>query len=147
MSARAIEKTSPAYRAILEAYAGGVNAGLASLHDVPPEYLVLNATPQPWKPEDTILTILAMFNTLQGRQAAFEQSFGTLADTLPPPLYEFLAARGSEWDAPVTGGPTPEDHRHLRGAEPERSLPRRWKRGREIARGDLAAGRRTVVHR
>ena len=107
MSAKSVELASPAYRAILVAYAEGVNAGVASLHDVPPEYLVLNATPERWKPEDTILTILAMFNTLQGRQASFEATFGTLADTMPPALFDFLSARGSEWDAPVTGGRFP----------------------------------------
>jgi hypothetical protein len=43
--------------------------------EAPPfEYIVLRATPEPWQPEDSILTLLAMFNTLQGRQALFEQS-------------------------------------------------------------------------
>ena len=55
---------------ILEAYADGVNAGLNALGAPPFEYLVLRATPEPWQPEDSILTVLAMFNTLQGRQAA-----------------------------------------------------------------------------
>lgn len=107
MSAQSVARTNPMYRAVLTAYAEGVNAGLAALHDVPPEYLLLNKTPEPWKPEDTILTILAMFNTLQGRQASFEAAFGTLADTMPPAMFDFLAARGSEWDAPVTGGRLP----------------------------------------
>ena len=44
-----------------------------------------------------------MFNTLQGRQAAFEATFGTIADELPPAMYDFLTARGSEWDAPLVG--------------------------------------------
>lgn len=107
MSAKSVEKANPGYRAILTAYAEGVNAGLAALHDVPPEYVLLNKRPEKWKPEDTILTILAMFNTLQGRQASFEAAFGTLADTMPPAMFDFLAARGSEWDAPVTGGRLP----------------------------------------
>ena len=79
---------SPAYRALLEAYAAGVNAGLAALQAPPPEYLVLRQTPAPWQPEDSILTILAMFSTLQGRQAQFEATFGTLADTLSPAMYD-----------------------------------------------------------
>lgn len=100
----AVARTTPSYRAILDAYADGVNAGLASLGAAPPEYLLLRAQPAPWKAEDTLLTTLAMFNTLQGRQVAFESTFGTMAETLPPPMYEFLTARGSEWDAPVEGG-------------------------------------------
>jgi penicillin amidase len=104
ISQRAVERASPGYRDILYAYAEGVNAGLASLAAAPIEYHVLRVSPEPWKPEDTILTVLAMFNTLQGRQPQFEATFGTLRDTLPPPMYEFLTARGSEWDAPITGG-------------------------------------------
>ena len=104
ISQQALARTTAAHRAVLEAYAEGVNDGLNALGAAPIEYLVLGASPQPWKPEDSLLTVLAMFNTLQGRQAAFEATFGTMADTLPSPMYEFLAARGSEWDAPITGG-------------------------------------------
>src|SRR5436190_117452 len=74
--------------------------------DAPPfEYLVLRATPEPWRPEDSILTVLAMFNTLQGRQALFEQSHGALRDTLPEPMFRFLSTAGSDWDTPVVGNP------------------------------------------
>ena len=100
---RAFEQTVPSYRAVLEAYAEGVNAGLASLGAVPPEYLLLRATPEPWRPEDSILTVLAMFNTLQGRQALFEQTIGAMRDALPEPMFRFLSAYGSEWDTPVIG--------------------------------------------
>ncbi len=100
---QAVAKTTPAYRAVLDAYAAGVNAGLAALDAPPFEYLVLGLRPAPWLPEDSMLTVLAMFNTLQGRQAAFEETFGAMYDVLPGPLYEFLTARGSEWDALVIG--------------------------------------------
>ena len=70
----------------------------------PIEYHALRATPEAWQAEDTVLTVLAMFNTLQGRQAQFEMTFGSMRDTLPPPMYAFLTAIGSEWDAPITGG-------------------------------------------
>src|SRR6185369_1157679 len=93
------------YRRILDAYAEGVNAGLKGLSAPPFEYLVLRTTPEPWLPEDSILTVLAMFNTLQGRQAAFEQSHGALRDTLPEPMFRFLSAAGSEWETPVVGKP------------------------------------------
>lgn len=105
VSRRAVERATPEYRALLDAYADGVNAGLAALAAPPIEYHVLRATPEPWRPEDTILTVLAMFSTLQGRQAQFEMTFGTLHDTLPAPAFAFLTARGSAWDAPVAGDP------------------------------------------
>jgi penicillin amidase len=99
----ALERAAPAYRAVLDAYARGVNHGLAALGAAPPEYFILRAEPEPWAPEDTLLTILAMFNTLQGRQASFEATFGSIADNMPAEVYQFLTARGSEWDAPVAG--------------------------------------------
>lgn len=102
---RALAMTEPSYRKMLEAYADGVNAGLKGLGAPPFEYLVLRATPEPWLPEDSILTVLAMFNTLQGRQALFEQSHGALRDTLPEPMFRFLSAAGSEWETPVVGQP------------------------------------------
>jgi penicillin amidase len=123
---RALEMAAPAYRGVLEAYAQGVNAGLNALSAPPFEYLVLRTTPEPWIPEDSILTVLAMFNTLQGRQALFEQSHGALRDTLPGPMFRFLSAAGSEWDTPVIGnpltrppipGPDVFDLRHVRATE------------------------------
>ena len=102
---RALALAEPSYRRILDAYAVGVNAGLKGLAAPPFEYLVLRATPEPWQPEDSMLTVLAMFNTLQGRQAAFEQSHGALRDTLPEPMFRFLSAAGSEWETPVVGTP------------------------------------------
>jgi penicillin amidase len=102
---RALELTEPSYRRILDAYTEGVNAGVNALGSAPFEYLVLRATPEPWLPEDSILTVLAMFNTLQGRQATFEQSHGALRDTLPEPMFRFLSTVGSEWETPVVGNP------------------------------------------
>jgi penicillin amidase len=102
---RALKLTTPSYHRVLDAYAAGVNAGLQALGAAPFEYLVLRATPEPWLPEDSILTVLAMFNTLQGRQAGFEQSHGALRDTLPEPMFRFLSAVGSEWETPVVGDP------------------------------------------
>jgi len=63
------------------------------------------ARPGPCRPEVSILTGLAMFNTLPGRQALFEQTMGAMRDALPEPMFQFLSANGSEWDTPVIGGP------------------------------------------
>ena len=127
---RALEGTARSYRTILQAYADGVNAGLNALGAPPFEYLVLRATPEPWRAEDSILTVLAMFNTLQGRQALFEQSHGALRDTLPEPMFRFLSTAGSEWETPVVGSPIQRppipgpgifDIRHERATEASRS--------------------------
>ena len=52
-------------RALLEAYARGVNAGLASLAGRPWEYWVLGQAPAAWRPEDTVLVEHAMWWDLQ----------------------------------------------------------------------------------
>lgn len=99
----AYARTEPDWKAMLDSYTAGVNAGLQALDAPPFEYLLLRAAPEPWKPEDSILTVLAMFISLQGRQAIFEQTNQQLRDALPEPLFRFLTVVGSEWDAPVAG--------------------------------------------
>jgi penicillin amidase len=106
-AARALEDASPEDRSLLEAYAAGVNAGLAALRRPPFEYFLLRETPQPWKPEDTLLGVYAMFLDLQDDRGRTEARLGTMHDTLPEALYAFLAPRGTEFDAPLTGAPIP----------------------------------------
>jgi len=90
-------------RALLQAYAEGVNAGLAALREVPPEYLLLRTDPRPWLPEDTNLVVLAMYIDLQGGFGRRESDLGLMYDLLPRGLFEFLTAAGTEWDAPIVG--------------------------------------------
>ncbi len=104
---QAYARTETEWREVMDAYAEGVNAGLAALGGPPFEYLMLGATPEPWKSEDAILTILAMFNTLQGRQPAFERTVAQMRAAMPEPLVRFLTVAGSEWDAPASGTPMP----------------------------------------
>ena len=90
---------------LLDAYVDGVNAGLSALTAPPFEYLVLGAEPAPWRREDTILAVYAMYLDLQGRDARRESAYGLAHDLLPPALYAFLTPRGTEWDAPIDGEP------------------------------------------
>ncbi len=90
-------------RALLEAYAKGVNAGLASLAVKPFEYLLLEVQPAPWKPEDSALVMFSMYLDLQGEDYGDEAKLGLMHDLLPGPMFEFLAPRGTEWDAPILG--------------------------------------------
>ena len=100
---RAVEALPAGERVLLAAYTEGVGAGLAALGAPPPEYLLLRAVPAPWKEEDALLCALAMFLTLQGELAGQESGLGLMHDVLPPPLFEFLAPLGTEWDAPLEG--------------------------------------------
>src|SRR3954471_9700625 len=54
---RVIEAAPPEERAVLEAYARGVNAGLAGLAARPWEYLLLRAAPRAWLTEDSVLVV------------------------------------------------------------------------------------------
>jgi penicillin G amidase len=52
-----IAKASPEARVVLEAYANGVNAYIASLDpkSLPPEFQILQYKPKPWTPADSLL--------------------------------------------------------------------------------------------
>jgi penicillin amidase len=52
-------------RSVVEAYARGVNAGLAGLDSRPWEYLLLRASPRAWSPEDSVLVVHSMWWQLQ----------------------------------------------------------------------------------
>lgn len=99
----AMKEMAPANRAILEAYTDGVNSGLRALGATPFEYLLLRQTPQPWRAEDSLLVVLAMFITLQDDDGTYESVLATMHDVLPEPMFEFMVPRGTEWDAPVVG--------------------------------------------
>jgi penicillin amidase len=98
-----VARAKPADRALLDAYAAGVNAGLAALGDKPFEYVALFADPEPWKPEDSILAVHAMFLELNDGTGSRETELGDLQTMVPPAMFEFLAPRGTEWDAPLVG--------------------------------------------
>ncbi|MFO0335388.1 MAG: penicillin acylase family protein [Pseudomonadota bacterium] len=99
----ALAKAPAEDRAVVDAYARGANAGLASLGTHPWEYWLLRATPEPWAPEDSLLVIFAMFVDLQRGDQRHERQRGLFADTLPPAVAQFLYAPAPEWDAALDG--------------------------------------------
>ncbi|MGE3856139.1 MAG: penicillin acylase family protein [Dehalococcoidia bacterium] len=54
-AARDLALASPERRALLDAYARGVNEGIRTLPALPPEYEVFGGGVQPWRPEDSLL--------------------------------------------------------------------------------------------
>ena len=89
---RAVSLLSAANREVLDAYVAGVNAGLQALSAPPFEYLLLRQTPAPWRTEDTLLVVLAMFVTLQDDDGSYEAALATMQEVLPPAMVEFLVA-------------------------------------------------------
>ena len=102
--ARAVVAASPAaHVAVLEKYAAGVNAGLASLGARPFEYIVLGAEPEPWRAEDAVLVVYAMFMQLNDGRASKDVRRGYAHRVLPQPVFDWLYPQGSRWDAPIMG--------------------------------------------
>ena len=94
----------PAQKQALDRYRDGVNAGLADLRVRPWEYLLLGSKPQPWRAEDSLLVIAAMYLDLNsdGRNER-ELHMAEMRAVLPGPLVDFLLAPDPDWEAPLSG--------------------------------------------
>jgi penicillin G amidase len=103
-----LQQGTPEQRAVLEAYARGVNAGLASLRSRPWEYWLFRSVPVEWRPEDTMLVSHAMWWDLQYsglqreilRQQINARMRGPECDGGWKCSLTFLYPVGTEWDAP-----------------------------------------------
>lgn len=80
---QAWEVLSPEGRAALEAYAAGVNGWINEGHRLPPEYLLLGFTPEPWTVYDSLVWIKMMQYDLGG-DYELEILRSRLAATLGP---------------------------------------------------------------
>lgn len=98
-----IEHGTPQSRALIEAYAAGVNAGLAALGGRPPEYWLLGVAPEPWRAEDTVLVVHAMWLQLQDGDGQAQIQRGLLRAALPDAAFHFVNAQAPEWDAALDG--------------------------------------------
>ena len=106
-AAKALALLPPEQRAVIDAYTAGVNAGLAALPRTPWEYLVLRTAPQPWRAEDSLLVVYAMWFDLQDSTAKFELSLAALRQTIGPGGVDFFAPRGTSWDSALDGSTFP----------------------------------------
>jgi penicillin amidase len=63
----AYQNLDPDTRALLDAYSAGVNAFLdANRGNLPPEFLILGITPEPWRPQDSLAWVKMMSWDLGG---------------------------------------------------------------------------------
>ncbi|GGD67894.1 penicillin acylase family protein [Lacimicrobium alkaliphilum] len=88
-------------KALLDAYADGVNQGIRALSAKPFEYYLIQAELQPWQAQDTLLVLFSMYLDLQYHDGRRDLSLDLIKRYLPAPLYNFLHPAGSHWDAPV----------------------------------------------
>lgn len=99
-----VAAATPSDRALLEAYAAGVNSALSEARARPWEYLLLRASPQTWQVADSVLVAFSMYLNLNDASGAGELARLQLHDALPPAMFSFLEPLGTEWDAPMAGG-------------------------------------------
>jgi penicillin amidase len=93
---------------ILDAYVAGVNAFIDQTNLLPPEFIALNFSPEPWRAEDSILVALGMFQTLNGREQD-ERMVTVMEKALPKQLVAFLTPDTDVYATVLLGGP--DSHR------------------------------------
>jgi penicillin amidase len=104
-----IAQATPPQRAVLEAYARGVNAGLENLDARPWEYWLLGQQLVPWRAEDSILVQYSMWWDLQANGFAREIQRYEVNARLGGAecaggwrcALAFLYPPGTSWDAPA----------------------------------------------
>jgi penicillin G amidase len=103
LAAEVLARASPDRKALLVAYAEGVNAGLGALRSKPWEYSLLRARPRPWAPEDSVLITYAMTLDLQESTGRFVRSLAAVREELGPASLAFFAPLSTPVDAALDG--------------------------------------------
>lgn len=88
-------------RSILQSYARGVNEGYQALTIPPFEYWLLNAQPEPWQEEDSILVVYSMYLQLQPSTVEREKVLQLGHQSLSNDLYRFLVPDGTSFDSAI----------------------------------------------
>ena len=107
----ALRRVPPGQRALIDAYARGVNAGLGSLHSRPWEYWALGSPPLKWQPEDSFLVMYAMWWDLQAsgfhreilRRELNARMGGRECESGWKCGLRFFYPSRTAWDAPIDG--------------------------------------------
>ena len=107
LAGKVVAQLPPDERALAEAYAAGVNAGLTALGERPFEYLLLRERPAPWRPEDSVVVVYAMTMDLQDEEATHERTLMTLRDQLGREALAFFAPTVTPDDAALDGSTAP----------------------------------------
>ena len=100
---KAFKNMSAEHQDILTHYTKGVNEGQTHLSQPSFEYFLLQASPEPWQTEDSLLVLYSMYMDLQPIWGQSERSLSVMKDLLPQDWFEFLTNKGGYWDAPIEG--------------------------------------------
>lgn len=131
-TARALVVALPAdQKQALDAYVAGVNGYVEHAKAMPPEFMALGLNAEPWRPEDSMLVALGMFQILNGQEQD-ERMLSVMAQALPAELLAFLTPDTDAYTTILLGGP--ESRR------PPRSIPVRALAGLGEPKSRLAGG-------
>ena len=145
-AARALAALEPGERAFVERYVAGVNDGMNALAARPFEYLLTGTAPRPWRAEDSLLAVWAMYIDLQGNQEPRELARGWLRAHSSPDQLAFLLPQASRWDAPLDSAaapiqaPAPASAPAWWGAQPARPAPLAL-----LGRGDMVGSNNYAI--
>lgn len=101
-------QASPQSRTLLEAYAKGVNAYIASLDakSLPPEFQLLQYSPRPWTPADSLIVVKLFYEALSNSWR-LDVMREALSD-LPPERLSAMLPERSPIDVLVVGNDMPK---------------------------------------
>jgi penicillin G amidase len=91
-------------RTVLEAYASGVNGWLARAAVLPLEFQLLGYTPSAWRPRDSVLIMLSMFQVLSDSEAL--ERTRTIVQRSAPRLSSLLFAGSDPYTDALLGSPS-----------------------------------------
>lgn len=99
-----INQLPESQRSVLLGYAEGVNEAIRVLPELPPEFRMLHYRPEPWRPADSLLVALSLFQLLSDQEQD-ERMLTIMSATLPPEVVAFLTPDTDEYSHPLIGGP------------------------------------------
>ena len=90
-------------RAVLDAFARGVNRYIAEKHPLPVEFTLLRYDPEPWRPADTLLIIGYMYQSLTSSWR-WDLNRLDVSARIGKERASFLYDQTSPYDHPIVGG-------------------------------------------
>jgi penicillin amidase len=103
VAAAAIELLPACQRELLDALSEGVNGWLKSAQSPGFEFELLHCAPEPWKPSDSLLVQLGLFDQL-GAEVKAKRTLTVMEKTLPPELARFFCSDEDPFPRPLVGG-------------------------------------------
>ena len=99
----------------LQSYADGVNSYMSEPGKLSFEFKVLNYQPEPWTPEDSLLVVLGMCETLTAGSERGERMLSVMEKTLPDAAVRFLT--------PDTDAYTEQLQKQAESLRPAQAIP------------------------